>query len=99
MLRRVEQDGLARMALPGELSKAHAFLEHNFAACHTAEKGVEASNCIACHANDEALLQRQPTAFHASVSSCVECHREHRGSIIDRPRWTIWRSSRSVSAT
>ncbi len=71
-----------RMALPGELSRAHAFLGNNCAACHTAEKGVEASNCIACHANDEALLQRQPTAFHASVSSCVECHREHRG--IDR---------------
>jgi len=69
-----------RMALPGELSKAHAFLEHNCAACHTAGKGVEASNCIACHANNESLLQRQPTAFHANVSSCRECHHEHRGA-------------------
>ncbi|MBY0524720.1 MAG: hypothetical protein K2R98_15050 [Gemmataceae bacterium] len=68
-----------RMALPGELSRAHAFLEHNCAACHTAGKGVEASSCIACHANNESLLQRQPTAFHANVGSCVECHREHRG--------------------
>lgn len=71
-----------RMARPGDLSKSHAFLEHNCAACHTAGKGVEASSCIACHANDESLLKRQPTAFHANVSSCVECHREHRG--IDR---------------
>lgn len=71
-----------RMARPGDLSKPHAFLEHNCAACHTAGKGVEASSCIACHANDESLLKRQPTAFHANVGSCVECHREHRG--IDR---------------
>ena len=69
-----------RMALPGELSKAHAFLDHNCAACHTAVKGVEASNCIVCHANNETLLQRQSTAFHANVSSCVECHTEHRGT-------------------
>ncbi len=68
-----------RMASPGALSHAHTFLEHNCAACHTAGKGVETSSCIACHANSESLLQRQPTAFHANVSSCVECHREHRG--------------------
>lgn len=69
-----------RMALPGELSQAHTFLEHNCAACHTSVKGVEASKCIACHANNESLLQRQPTAFHANVNSCRECHREHRGT-------------------
>ena len=67
---------------PGGLSKAHAFLESNCAACHTPVKGVEAKNCIVCHANNESLLQRQPTAFHANVSSCRECHREHQG--IDR---------------
>ncbi len=69
-----------RMALPGELSQAHAFLEHNCSTCHTAVKGVEASSCIACHANNESLLQRQPTAFHANVGNCVECHTEHRGT-------------------
>ena len=68
-----------RMALPGELSRAHAFLGHNCAVCHTPVKGVEAANCIACHANNESLLQRQPTAFHSDVGSCVECHAEHRG--------------------
>lgn len=73
-----------RMASPGALSQAHTFLEHNCAACHTAVEGVKASNCIVCHANNESLLQRQPTAFHADVSSCRECHREHRG-VHERP--------------
>lgn len=68
-----------RMASPGALSQAHTFLEHNCAACHTSGKGVEATSCIVCHANNTALLQRQPTAFHADVSSCRECHGEHRG--------------------
>jgi hypothetical protein len=69
-----------RMASPGALSEAHAFLEHNCAACHTSVEGVEASNCIVCHANNKSLLGRQPTAFHANVNSCRECHREHRGT-------------------
>ncbi|HAT7823894.1 TPA: hypothetical protein JAZ56_03255 [Legionella pneumophila] len=69
-----------RMASPGELSKAHSFLSHNCNACHTPVKGVEAVNCIACHANNESLLKRQPTSFHANIGSCVECHTEHQGS-------------------
>ena len=73
-----------RMASPGALSRAHKFLEHNCAACHTSLEGVEAANCIVCHANNAALLQSQPTAFHADVSSCRECHREHRG-VYERP--------------
>ena len=68
-----------RMASPGALSRAHTFLEHNCAACHTAMKGPETGKCIVCHANNESLLQREPTAFHANVSSCRECHREHQG--------------------
>lgn len=69
-----------RMASPGALSKAHAFLEHNCAACHTPVEGTEAAKCIACHANSESILQRQPTAFHAEIGSCRECHLEHRGA-------------------
>ena len=67
------------LASPGRLSAAHASLERDCAACHTPVKGPDASKCIACHANEEALLQRQPTAFHAQVGSCRECHVEHRG--------------------
>ena len=64
---------------PGPLSAAHTFLENNCSACHTPVSGVTASNCIVCHANNTSLLQRQPTAFHADISSCSECHTEHRG--------------------
>ncbi len=64
---------------PGPLSQPHAFLEKRCSACHTPTKGVEASNCIVCHANDEALLQRAPTAFHGDIGSCKECHTEHVG--------------------
>lgn len=66
-------------ASPGALSQAHAFLDNNCAACHTPVQGVKANSCIVCHANNESLLQRQPTAFHADISSCAECHREHQG--------------------
>ena len=67
------------MTSPGALSKSHAFLENNCAACHTPVKGVEPANCIVCHANNTNLLKRQPTAFHAHVTSCKECHIEHEG--------------------
>lgn len=70
-----------RMASPGELSKAHAFLENKCNACHTPVKGIEATNCIVCHANNKSLLQRQPTAFHADIGTCRECHLEHRGTL------------------
>ncbi|MCZ6834367.1 MAG: hypothetical protein O7G85_01200 [Planctomycetota bacterium] len=66
---------------PGLLSEPHAFLENRCSACHTPLKGIEASNCIVCHANDEALLQREPTAFHGNIGSCKECHYEHSGRI------------------
>lgn len=68
-----------RLGEPGSLSAAHAHLDRNCAACHTPVAGVEAFKCISCHANNESLLQRQPTSFHASVSSCTECHLEHQG--------------------
>lgn len=67
------------MASPGELSAAHAFLDNNCVACHTSVKGVEPAKCITCHANNEFVLKRQPTAFHANISSCKECHIEHQG--------------------
>ncbi|MDT7040748.1 cytochrome c3 family protein [Candidatus Nitronereus thalassa] len=66
---------------PGELSVVHASLEQNCAACHTAVMGVDATKCILCHANEESLLQRQPTAFHADVRECRSCHHEHRGHV------------------
>jgi len=68
-----------QLSEPGKLSAAHAFLENNCAACHTPVTGVPTARCIVCHANNESILRRQPTAFHANVSSCTQCHREHQG--------------------
>ena len=68
-----------RLASPGDLSAAHAALEQRCDACHVPVTGIAAAKCIVCHANNTSLLQRQPTAFHADISSCHECHMEHRG--------------------
>ena len=70
---------LQRVISPGTLSMAHAFLEEKCSVCHTSIHGVEGAKCIVCHANNENLLQRQPTAFHATIGRCAECHIEHRG--------------------
>lgn len=69
------------MASPGDLSQAHASLENNCATCHTAVKGVDATKCIACHADNKALLSRQPTEFHAEINACAACHIEHQGRV------------------
>ena len=41
--------------------------------------GVMADKCIVCHANAQALLATQPTAFHATIGVCRGCHVEHLG--------------------
>jgi hypothetical protein len=69
-----------RHASPGVLSRAHTDLQDNCAACHTPVGGPADAKCIGCHANNTALLQRQPTAFHAEIGSCAQCHIEHRGA-------------------
>jgi hypothetical protein len=66
---------------PRGLSQPHAFLENNCAACHTPLKNVEDKNCIVCHADNLAILQRQPSAFHANIASCTPCHLEHQGRV------------------
>lgn len=65
---------------PGKLSAAHSQLSANCASCHTAVKGVDDAKCISCHAESKELLQRQPTAFHATVGNCASCHAEHLGT-------------------
>lgn len=64
---------------PGPLSGSHAFLAKDCHACHAPNGGVPAASCIACHANNKTLLQNPPTAFHANLKSCVQCHVEHQG--------------------
>ena len=71
-----------RQVSPGPLSAPHASLEINCAACHTPVKSAEDTKCIGCHATNTALLQRQPTAFHATIGTCRACHLEHQGASV-----------------
>lgn len=67
---------------PGALSPGHAYLANRCASCHETNVGVTTAKCTGCHANDERLLGRQPTAFHASIAECATCHVEHQGTNI-----------------
>tara|TARA_R110001583_G_scaffold49149_4_gene153945 strand:+ start:520 stop:1320 length:801 start_codon:yes stop_codon:yes gene_type:complete len=67
------------LSSPGDLSQAHQILNNQCESCHQPFSGVDDKQCILCHANDESLLIRQPTAFHADVQECSLCHTEHQG--------------------
>lgn len=69
-----------RQVRPGNLSAVHASLDNDCAACHTPVKGPVDVKCISCHANNDTLLQRQPTAFHVNIGNCAQCHFEHQGA-------------------
>ena len=69
---------LKQFISPGSLSAGHAYLANRCESCHVTNVGVTVAKCTACHANDERLLGRQPTAFHASVGECAACHFEHQ---------------------
>ncbi len=73
---------LQRFVRPGPLSAPHAYLGDQCTGCHEPTVGVTVANCTACHAADERLLGRQPTAFHASIQECAACHVEHQGDDI-----------------
>ena len=77
-LLRDDASGLGVVTNPDPLSGAHAHLAGDCMSCHTVGKGVEDASCIACHANATSILQRQPTAFHAGIGNCADCHQEHR---------------------
>lgn len=64
---------------PGKLSRFHASMEKNCQECHTPYRGVDRNRCVVCHAAPTAVLKKQNTAFHASVTSCAGCHIEHQG--------------------
>lgn len=65
--------------MPGKLTQAHQAISTKCASCHTSGKGADDAKCITCHAENRAFLQRQPTAFHATIGHCSACHAEHQG--------------------
>ncbi|GJE04122.1 MULTISPECIES: class III cytochrome C family protein [Methylobacterium] len=71
--------GWQGLVMPGALTDKHRFITQRCETCHTPHIGVEARNCIACHANSPAILSKQSTSFHASIGTCSGCHVEHEG--------------------
>jgi hypothetical protein len=72
----------SRVYSSGRLSRPHAVLERQCAACHVAKAGAFSSAaadsaCLACH--DGPLHHENEVA--ANVPTCATCHREHRGRI------------------
>ena len=88
-----KSDAISLAFLPGQLSKSHAFLQSQCTTCHTPNQGVSTVGCMACHSNNVNLLQRQSTAFHANITSCKECHQEHRGG--SKP--SLWMDHREIA--
>jgi hypothetical protein len=71
-----------RVASPGPLSVAHAFLGSQCETCHTPDRGIEPASCLTCHAKDIANLRERPAAaFHTTINDCRGCHIEHRGGV------------------
>lgn len=72
-----------QLVSPGPLSPSHVYLANcRCTSCHETTVGVTVAKCTVCHANDERLLGRQPTEFHASIKECAACHIEHQGGSI-----------------
>ena len=68
--------GWRGMVNPGPLSPAHEMLEGKCSSCHTPHKGVEAKNCLTCHAGED-FADQQSAKFHATATQCTSCHVEH----------------------
>lgn len=69
--------GWQGLVMPGALSAKHQFIAGQCESCHTPHVGVEAKNCIGCHASSPAILSKQSTTFHATIGTCTGCHVEH----------------------
>lgn len=63
---------------PGPVSGAHSFLAGQCEACHTPHQGVEAKQCLTCHAATR-FTDKASTRFHAEATTCAGCHTEHLG--------------------
>ena len=71
-----------RVYSSGRMSKAHAVLEKECAACHVKQAGAFSakaadSACLACHDGPA----HHANQIQAKVPHCATCHTEHRGRI------------------
>ena len=80
------------MLNPGDLTQAHAGMEQDCFACHTAFKGIPFEKCIKCHPADRIGLltvdgapadtpkKRPPFHRQLKTQDCIACHSDHLGS-------------------
>ncbi len=68
------------MMAPGELAKAHAFVEEQCEKCHLVYKGVPNDRCLDCHERLRGRLEKRE-GFHFTVKgrACLDCHTDHHG--------------------
>jgi hypothetical protein len=75
--------GDQRVYSSGRMSKAHAVLEKECAACHVQKAGQFSaepadSACLACH---DGPIHHAVSAVGENHPACAECHTEHKGRI------------------
>lgn len=80
----------AQIASPGKLSHAHAKLEgvNNCAQCHNFGEKSFRGNCLACHGEIKARIDREQGYHYFSRKlECAKCHKEHHGTNFALIRW------------
>ena len=74
------------MISPGRLKPAHAFLNKNCLACHTAFQGPSPAKCLTCHAAIMSDTAPKRSFRHGpNATNCFMCHSGHEGIRFDRP--------------
>lgn len=68
--------GWQGLVSPGSIFPVHRSIAADCESCHTPHVGVEAKNCLSCHAGRD-FADRQSTRFHARAVQCTACHIEH----------------------
>lgn len=78
---------------PGELAKAHAFMEgvKNCLKCHQLGAGPSAEKCLECHTAIAQRVEAGKGYHHVVINeekqTCFACHGDHAGRAFELVRW------------
>jgi hypothetical protein len=82
----VKQGILNKLLAPGPLIQGHQELEKvDCLKCHDAGQGVPNAQCLACHKDLKASIDRKNTFHGLAVVKlqCINCHTDHKGRNFD----------------